>query len=476
MPITGPEGQGPFETFEECVDAMADEEGVDDPEALCAFWEDLDKNQTHAMTDTNDEPQYRAYYQADPADITVREIDDEEDGLFAIRMPIASTGEVRNEGDEPLTRDEVEGMARQINEQDVGVFLGHGMSDMITGERFGQTERLGNWRDAEIQTREDRDEDADDDLLFASAELMDPDTLPNIGPIRDALGTLKEQAKRGIGISSSIGWSEAEGEPGGNDLMEASIVGIPADPRTVTQSGPAAAVARAAVEAGADPEALVDAVRSVVMEPESGDRDASLNEEWSEALLADPGHLEAYVEEHGGQRFLDGFREWLEWRETNDMTDEPDPDDEQSGTDDDESTEEERQDDVLEQLLELQEAQMDVLQSIDEAVREDDDDDEEEDDDEDENATDEDDDEEDEDDEQSADADTDDEQAADEVADLREQLRQVRDGELDPADLDLPDESDERTADEEDDETDDQRDADTGDADPNEDATKAVLR
>lgn len=39
MPFSGPQGQGPFDDHSECVDAMADEDGIDDAEALCAVWE-----------------------------------------------------------------------------------------------------------------------------------------------------------------------------------------------------------------------------------------------------------------------------------------------------------------------------------------------------------------------------------------------------------------------------------------------------
>lgn len=37
MPFSGPEGQGPFDGFEECVNSMSDED-VADPEGLCAVW------------------------------------------------------------------------------------------------------------------------------------------------------------------------------------------------------------------------------------------------------------------------------------------------------------------------------------------------------------------------------------------------------------------------------------------------------
>jgi len=407
---------------------MEDEEGVDDPEALCALWEHKDKSHAYnSMSNQTDDPEHRAHYQASGAHVELRAVDDQsEDGLMSIRMPIASTGEVRNEGDDPLSRDELSGMARQINDADVGVFLSHGQSNEITDSRFGQTERLGNWREAEIQTREDAEDDdeplgrqdEDEALLFATAEMPDPATLPDgVGRYRESLGILKEQAERGIGMSASIGWRDADDAPGGNDLMEASIVGIPADPRTVTQDAPAAAVARAAVDAGADPEALVSAVRDAVM----GTPDATAG---------------------------DGTPD-TEPR----MSNEPESDAEQA-SDTDEEQPEERQEvgEELAALRELLEEMNDTLGSVADAVREGDEDDED------------DDDEDEDDDEMSADA-TDEadtepeaeqadeepdeatEQAAAEVAELRDALDTLRDGGVSVEDVEIPEPDDEQDAD-----------------------------
>lgn len=378
------------------------------------------------MSDHPDPPN-RAYHQPDPGQVTVREDDDDEDGTFAVRMPIASTGVVRNEGDEPLSRDEIDGMAAQINEGDVGVFLSHGQSFEITDARYGQTERLGTWRDAAVESPDGDERAADEsDLLMATATMADPETLPEeTGRFREALAVIKEQAKRDIPLSASIGWREDEDSPGGNDLMEASIVGIPADPRTVTQGGPAAAVARAAIEAGAEPEALVEAVRAAVMEPEA-----------------------------------DAERDM-----TDDEDTEPDAENEASDTDDEEQTERDETPEWVSTMLENQQAIADGINGIADQLRPDDDDEDDDDEDDEDQA---DDDEDEDDDEENAADEPDEEQAADEVETLRDHLDALREGGIDVTDVDLP---------EPDPDADEARDADeTGDTDPNEDAAKALLR
>ena len=210
-----------------------------------------------------DEPAHRTLqHRAEGDDITVREGDavDGEDGVFEIRMPIASTGEVRNEGDDPLTRRELEGFAEQIAERQVPVFLGHGADSTIADGHYSALGRIGDWRDASYQARS---ADGDDGVLMATARMPDPDTLPDLGQYRTALGIIKEQATRGIAQDASIGWRTDDSFPGGNDLMEASIVGIGADWRTNTGDDEAAVVARAAADLGVDPDALADRVRSV---------------------------------------------------------------------------------------------------------------------------------------------------------------------------------------------------------------------
>lgn len=221
---------------------------------------------------TTDDIQHRQHYNPDPSRVTVRE-DTGEDGLFAVRMPIASTGEVRNEGDDPLSRDELDGMADQLQARQIGVFPEHGKETTISRESYSQLEKMGYWADAEVEDDASAD---DEDLLVADAMMPDPETLPEeTGAYRQALAIYKEQANRGIALSSSIGWRQDDDYPGGNDLLEASIVGIGADPRTDSvQGSPTEVLARAAVDAGADPETFVEEVRAVVLEPDNEGSDA----------------------------------------------------------------------------------------------------------------------------------------------------------------------------------------------------------
>lgn len=389
MPVGPPHDPDRFEDFEECVAALSDDPDLseEDAERICGAWE----HETNAMTTTPSEPEYRQHYQPSPSDISIRELDDSsEEGLMVLRMPIASTGTVRNEGDEPLTREEINGMARQINERDVGVFLSHGQSFEITDARYGQTERLGTWRDAEAMGADERADGDDTDLLVAEAVMPDPETLPRAtGRYQEALAILKEQAKRDIPLSASIGWREDEDSPGGNDLMEASIVGIPADPRTFAQEAAVGVMARAAIDSGADPETFVEQVRQAVLDP--GDREPD----------------------------ADSMTE----------TDDTEPDAEQAeGSDDtDEQTERQEAPEWAERLLENQESMIDGLNTIAEAVRADDDDDEE-----------------DEEDEESAADDPGEEQSPDDedergIREMQEALDTLRDGGIDVTDVDLPD-------------------------------------
>jgi len=203
-----------------------------------------------------DDSAYRLNHRAAGDDVTIREDLEDDEDTFALRMPIASTGDVRNDGDEPLTRSEIDGMAQQINERQIGVFPAHGSDSKIATGRYSPFERMGDWQDGEVESR------SDVDLLMATARMPDPETLPAAtGDYREALAILKEQAKRGIAQDSSIGWRDDEDSPGGVDLMEASIVGIGADPRTNTGDESASVAARAAVmgDTGALPEALQNA-------------------------------------------------------------------------------------------------------------------------------------------------------------------------------------------------------------------------
>jgi hypothetical protein len=176
---------------------------------------------------------------------------------------------VRNEGDDPLTRSELEGFARQLSERSIGVFPAHGGDDMIAAGRYSPFERLGNWHTAEFQTRS---EDGDDGVLMATARMPDPETLPAATKeYRTALAILKEQAMRGIDQDASIGWREDESFAGGNDLMEASIVGIGADWRTNTGDEAAEVVTQAALDAGADKSDLLANVRAAIESREDAD-------------------------------------------------------------------------------------------------------------------------------------------------------------------------------------------------------------
>lgn len=349
------------------------------------------------MPDTD--PAYRSRFRAAGDEIELREPGDDDDESIRIRMPIASTGVVRNEGDDPLTREEVDGMATQIAERRIGVFPAHGGDTMIASGRYSPFEKLGEWESADVESREA------EDVLMATARMPDPETLPAAtGAYREALAILKEQAKRGIGQDSSIGWRDDESFPGGVDLMEASIVGIGADWRTNTGDESAEVVARAAVDAGADPEALVERVQHAVE------------------------------------------------RETDDMTDTDDPDSEQgTDTNTDEQDADTESDETTERgfedrMLEMQEEQTELLRTL--VEREDGMDDEEEDEDDD---PDEENDadvggesESDTESEQAPDPDADEEQAAEDdgvserVAELEAELDELREGGLSSEDVDTP--------------------------------------
>ena len=250
------------------------------------------------MTDTDD-PQHRAYHQPDPDDVEVRDLDGN-DGTFAVRMPIASTGEVRNEGDEPLTRDEIEGMAQQIEQRSIGVFLDHGSNMDVSGSRYSAVGKVGEWEASEVTER------SGTDVVEAEARLMDPETLPAAaGSVREALAAVKSQVERDIALSSSIGWRDDDAMAGGVDLLEASIVGIPADPRTTTQ-GAAVELARAAQAArdDADPEQLVAEFRTAVMGPDEPRHLSTQQAEIATTLL------NAYRDEQGDGS-VENFEEWL---------------------------------------------------------------------------------------------------------------------------------------------------------------------
>jgi len=197
------------------------------------------------MTDTN--PQYRARHDADPDRVEVREGEDDGDGLFRVRMPVSSTTEARD-GD-AFTRERLSGFRDQIEAGDIGVFLDHGRN-VETGSRYSALGKVGYW---DAPALEERDGVTD---LMADAVLADPAGMDDdVGDIREMLAWLKTQAEVGIPLSSSVGWDESTGDrdvPGGADLLEISIVGIPSDPRTTTASAEPAAMARAVSAASSD--------------------------------------------------------------------------------------------------------------------------------------------------------------------------------------------------------------------------------
>jgi hypothetical protein len=243
--------------------------------------------------DSDDGTAHRSVYEHPGEYVEFREAEEvgDDDGMMAIRMPIASTGEVRNEGDDPLTPTELRGMATQVNSESRGVFLEHGMADSIDRASYAQTEKLGYWTDGDLR-REASDDG--EDLLMATARMPDPEELPAAtGDYREVLAIIKEQAKRGIPIMSSIGWRDDGNMPGGVDLLETSIVGVAADPRTNTEDDAAEVMARSAIEAGADPVELVAAVRSAVEDarplgpPDDPDRFDTFDE-CVDALAEDP--------------------------------------------------------------------------------------------------------------------------------------------------------------------------------------------
>jgi hypothetical protein len=204
---------------------------------------------------TQTEPQHRSRHDADPDRVEVRAGEDG-DGLFRVRMPVSSTTEARD-GD-TFTRDRLAGFRDQIEAGDVGVFLDHGRN-VETGSRYSALGKVGYWDSPELAER-----DGVTDLV-ADAVLADPAEMgSDVGDIREMLAWLKTQAEVGIPLSSSVGWDESTGDrdvPGGADLLEISIVGIPSDPRTTTASAEPAAMARAvsAASDGFDVETFVRA-------------------------------------------------------------------------------------------------------------------------------------------------------------------------------------------------------------------------
>ena len=248
---------------------------------------------------SDDTEEHRSHFQASGDAISVREGEGDGDGLFRVRMPVSSTAEARD--GEAFTRDRIEGFRDQIASGDVGVFLDHGRNE-TTGSRYSALGKVGYWDTADIV---ERDGAAD---LVADAVLMDPAELEaDVGDLRAALATLKAQAEVGIPLASSVGWSEDTGErdvPGGADLLEISIVGIPSDPRTTTASAEPAAMARAvsAATSDFDVDAFAETYRDVVgdtnethmSDSDEPDEQSGTDDEREEPSLRD---MEAKMEE-----------------------------------------------------------------------------------------------------------------------------------------------------------------------------------
>jgi len=237
---------------------------------------------------TNTPETNRTVHEAAPGEVEVRDPDGvDESGLFRIRMPVSSTGEARD-GD-AFSRDRLDGFAEQLRGERVPLFLDHGRGG--PGEtRYGQLRKVGYWADPGIQTRDGADE------LIADAVLVDPETLDDdVGDIRASLSWLRAQADAGLPISSSVGWSEDTGSrdvPGGADLLEISIVGIPSDPRTTTTAD----VARATRGAAACPREFAAALAERGIRPfgpPEGDGDEFDDfEDCVETLLEDDDDLD----------------------------------------------------------------------------------------------------------------------------------------------------------------------------------------
>lgn len=408
------------------------------------------------MTTTDQTPAHRTHTTPPTNRVTYRAPDDSEDGVFEVRMPIATTGDVRNEGDDPLTRTELEGMATQIKSRTVGVFLDHGGTNLGGMERYSAVEKVGEWQDPEVQTQQD---DGPSELV-ATARLMDPESLPSgVGDLRAALGSIKEQVKRDFSISASIGWREDDSYPGGNDLMEASIVGIGADPRTVSEDDGVAMVARAAVEAGANPDTLLSHVRDALTDtvgereltPQQADQaidlidqfldaqgDATVRnfEDWlweiddeeadDNAIHAARTALQEFYRANSpmDEPVEESFRAWI----SDKMSDtDSDSGEQNAGTTDDEQRSESKDEaeEFREFMREQTETQTEILRTLSDAIRQEDDD--EDDDDEEDDEENEADDDEDEDDEQSAE----DSDLAERISELEETLEDVRSGDTD---------------------------------------------
>lgn len=172
--------------------------------------------------------------------IEVRE-DGDGDAMYRIRLPVSSTGSVRNDGDPAFDEARLEAFAEQIRNGAgaggaIAVHLDHGKAG-LGNSRYSALGKIGRWESPTVER------EGDLSLLYADAAIVDPDALDLEGPIGDvenALRWLKTQAEVGVPISASVGWSESGGRdlPGDVDLQEISLVGIGADPNATTAAAP----------------------------------------------------------------------------------------------------------------------------------------------------------------------------------------------------------------------------------------------
>lgn len=298
----------------------------------------LDGDFRHDTMTPHDDVQHRRAHTPDPAHVRVRDDDDSDDGMFRIRMPLSSTAEARD--GEAFTRDRLEGWQAQIEAEPLPLFLDHGHDD-LSGSRYGALSKVGYWDDPELV---DRDGYTD---LDADAVIVDPETLDtDVGDIRERLNWLKEQADRGLPIASSAGWKEDTGDrdvPGGSDLLEGSIVGIPSDARTTTASASPAVLARAvsAASDGFDVETFVRELEAVDLEDDDTDRtmtdDTDAGDEAGDETDESTDAREGEKDDDYGER-LDRLEEMNreELQILREMADDGDDDDDDEDDDDEE--------------------------------------------------------------------------------------------------------------------------------------------
>ncbi|WP_256394109.1 hypothetical protein [Natronoarchaeum rubrum] len=360
------------------------------------------------MTDHDDVAQ-RAYHSPDPDRVEVRDVDDPEDGVMTIRMPISSTAEARD--GKAFDRRRLEGWAEQIREGTVGAFLDHGRNPDVAGSRYSSTGKVGYLDEPELVERDDGETD-----LVVDNVLMDPETMPSAtGGLREALARIKSQVERDIPLTASVGWSDDTGDrdlPGDSDLLENSLVGIPSDPSASSHDAAVAQARDVLADHDLDEEQaeqLVADFRAVVVGSDTRSDSSSMSndddpggdagttdDEQSfsfERAVSENEPLGDVVERHGPDEFAESFRDWYRWlKRNNDDAEDPDR-----------SADAEQFRDFM---REQTEQQTEILRTLADSLREDDEDDDEDEEEEEEEESDDGEDDEDEDDEEnSADAD-----------------------------------------------------------------------